>query len=350
MDEIKNAYWVEISERLGESPHTRRTEHWIQLDPPAHAWRCEFLAHGSGWSYDVVTDDAHLHTASTWKDSTLMRTPRPVTEKDLLNQVWSPRIVQAAAAGATDDGSGWRISREEQNGASLLRCEAERIRDNFQTSYVVWLDPQSGRHVKRESREIDLRTNQSLRLERCDNFMFNIDLDPSVFQMPAGRPIVDRSNHELFPGFRDEVPEATRQAVREVIDRSDAGWRTRDPDHFAAAWRFNTDRQAPKKSDWMRLLHNNAGLWSEWSTEIETFGWWKGISIQVGSNTFSLSGGKGPITLMARGKISVVWADDGQEWSGQTEFFLRKLWGRWRIVHWELPLEEIKAAHRNKNQ
>ncbi len=346
MEEIKTARWVVISEHFGKHPHSSRTEEWIRISPPAKAWRHEFISNGTGWSYNVMDERGHLHTASSWENCALSPQANPITKEDLLREVMAPPVTgdPPAVVRNAESKTDWRVRLVNEAGRPLLRYDGERVMGSFRVSHTLWAEPESRRLVKRERTETNLETGEKVAHETYDRYEYNDELPPGTFEMPPGKPVEVSKGDELFPEVWTALPPEERQAIQELVNQSDRGWRTGAFGAFARAWRFTRIRRAPTRAQWQARVREQKGRWREWESEVESVRKQPFVAVQVGASTFTW-GPEEQETLAVRAALRAVWSDDGSVWSGHTRFYLRRFGDQYRIVHWECPLEEIKAAH-----
>src|SRR5690349_10918031 len=73
---VRTARWVAESIR-GMDGFSMRTDWYFRAEPFAVSWKSLI---GRDWAHDVIDKRGHLHTASTWKDVSLIEGEAAVTE------------------------------------------------------------------------------------------------------------------------------------------------------------------------------------------------------------------------------------------------------------------------------
>jgi len=143
-----------------------------------------------------------------------------------------------------------------------------------------------------------------------------------------------------------------QQAIEQAISNSDTAWLTGDCREFAKWWRFEFQPNVPTKQGWFDLINKHAGLWRRWESSITEMQNWRGVAVQVAQTVFVMQSSKDPEkpdynTLWIRAAYTADWADNAEVWEG-SRLLSRSHGTKYKIVHWEFPLEEMKAAHAGK--
>lgn len=149
-----------------------------------------------------------------------------------------------------------------------------------------------------------------------------------------------------MPEVWDTLSPQQRQALQETIARSDAGWKNADFLTFASAWKFDYADLIPRKEEWEARVQQQTGLWSRWDSEVESVRTRSPIMVPIDTHSFRGVTQKRRV-LRVRVKLSVVW-EEGTLWTGRAFFSLLRRGRGVRIVYWECPWEEIKAARAGK--
>jgi hypothetical protein len=94
-----------------------------------------------------------------------------------------------------------------------------------------------------------------------------------------------------------------------------------------------------------KRVKQQAEIWGIWHSEVESANTQNFVPILTDTHscTFTLSKRK---MLRVKVKLQVAWNSGESAWEGKADFYLRREKGRYRIVHWECPWKEIKAARR----
>jgi hypothetical protein len=344
MLDIETATWVETRTMYGEHPHTIRTETWIRIDPPAKAWRNH---HGpDSWSFDILDERGHLHTASSWGNCVIYPSPRQLTSEELRREVCLTRraVANEQDVESGDSDTGWLVEETELADKVVRRYSKEYVQGNFGVSVALYVDPETNRYVRVERSETSLPTGEKVSEEVRDQYCYNIDLPPDTFEMPPGKPVEKADTRDVMPEVWDTLREADRQAIKGCIATLDAGWSEGNFPRFASAWRFDKAAKARNQREWRSLVEDQRGRWKAWSSEVKSVTRQDFVPIAIGVSTFSMVSSRKK-TLAATVDLRVVWAEDGDEWEGEAKVFLQSSGGQLRIVHWECPIEQIKADH-----
>src|SRR5439155_4965803 len=114
-------------------------------------------------------------------------------------------------------------------------------------------------------------------------------------------------------------------------------------------------RKTPSAEEWKRLVQAQRNVWSEWSQEVRSMRSTDVVTRRIGSSTFTW-GPKTRKTLNIGVELKAVRSDTAGSWKGRADLFLqwhgpsrkRSVRQKLRIVHWDLPLQEILASVNRK--
>lgn len=347
MDDIQTAQWVESREMFWPHKITFTTEYWIRLHPLARAWRND---HGDGASTHDVTDErGHFHTASSWDNCVHSTMAAPLTQADLIREVAVPvrtwvRSDMTTADEVSDLAPGWSYDRLAISGSELLRFDDRYVSGNFEITRSLWVDRETGRFVRNQRTEKDLVSGREVALVRSDNYRFNEEPPVGIFEMPAGKPIESRDPQRAFRDEWSSMDPSERDAIVGLINRSNQALINGDWDQASSIWSFEAGDYAPGERQWRTWMETYFRSWSVCKAEITSAFRNSGLSVQIGAHTYSGTNARRDVWFI-RAHLRIVWAEDGDTWEGDTRYFLVPSDQGLRIAHWELPLEEIKAAH-----
>ncbi|HTE18873.1 MAG TPA: hypothetical protein VK689_10915 [Armatimonadota bacterium] len=340
MKSPQTAHWIEKLTAHTPEPHTRTFHYWLRLHPPALAWCSDSGAH------DVIDERGHLHTADTWTHCSLSPHSSPWTDDDYLRHVlpWGPPPPAEGEDRSYPGGEGWEHERMLWDDRPALRCWKQVPEGEYQVEKTVWLELDTGLLLRFEQKEIDPRAGRVVVEILQHGFQYDVEPPEGVFDLPPpGKPLLTRDSAEDEQDVTEEQPPEERSAIEELIARSDAAWRAGDFRAFAGAWHFPRGpmaRSLPDKAEWQRRVAENAGLWDRWESAIVSITRTDYVAMSTGARSSSLMKAAG--TLSVKTDLRVEWPDGA--WEGKAFFYVRKLWGRYRIVHWEFPSEELRAA------
>jgi hypothetical protein len=329
MEKIETAYWVETRTSYGPHEFSFSMETWVRLNPPARAWRSTI---GNEWSHDVVDERGHLHMASTWDNCMLMPTPRPYTTESVLAEALLP-----------PDMSQWKSEPEESDGQTLTRFEKEYPEGTFRVNVTIWANPETRRIVRMERRETDPETERPVVFEVRDRYTYNEEAPEGTFDMPPGKPVVPLDLSGFMADAWPSLPPEEQRGIQEAINRSDAAWMRADFREFSSAWRFDYLPRLPPKADWRKRVEKQRGIWNRWESQVESARADSPVSVRIATSAFAMLGERK--ALMVKTMLRVTWAEDSDTWEGHAEYFLMRSRKGYRIVHWDCPWEEIRAAH-----
>ena len=338
--DLSFAQWTETKTEFGEHSGTRRTTHWVRLDPPAYAWRNE---HRKGWSHHVVDERGHLYTASRWTNCSLSPSPVPITSEGLIPNFLAPVVPEKPALEGSP--GTLRVRSVILEGSEVQHYEWERIQGNFRVQYQIWAEPKSRRLIRREIREWNLLTGEETSHELHDNYIYNREPPPDVFRMPPDRPIEEVSPGSTMPEVWSNLPDSDRSEIQSLIAQSDKGWREGDFAVFSSAWQFGGAAIVPTEQEWKTRIESQRGIWSEWQQVVTRAYLVSGITVQTGQLS-SLMHNDGTATLWVRTRLRVIMSENNRRWEGEGEVCVQGEAGTRRIVHWEVSLMEMLAALR----
>jgi hypothetical protein len=357
MEDIQTAHWTETRTRYGrfdvsgsfdgEQERKSTTRVWLRLNPPAHAWRNEFE---DSWSHDVRDARGHLHTASTWDQCHLYPLSHPETaenlRENLRRQCLPPPVSGAQSQERNTDRTPrryeWQQETTELEGQAVIRWHLDYVENNFQVSLTYWSEPETGRLVRKERRETDLLTGQLAVIDVCDQYTYNEEPPEGTYEMPPGKPVVTPNMGDTMPEVWNSLSAREQQAIQKTITRSDVGWQQGDFGGFASVWEFGRVPSAPTLSEWQARVEQQTGRWNRWESAAISARMMNFVPIRVATYTFLMPRQRSKIFGVTV-KVKVAW-DEGKEWEGDAEYFLRRKGKGYRVVHWDCPWEEIQAA------
>jgi hypothetical protein len=245
----------------------------------------------------------------------------------------------------------WIVSEGVLNGSKIRRYDRRIIRSNFLLIYVTWADPETRRLIRKERKEIDLVSGRQVQFTVYDRYVYNKRPPARTFKMPKGKRIVRREIGGQSSAQWSSMPEKDKRKILAVIDRLDQGWRDSNFRRFASAWKFDYVPKTPSANEWKRLLQENRQVWSEWNQKVRSVRTTDIVARRIGSSTYTW-GPKRRKTLEIEVELNATHASTGKSWRGRAELFIQLhslkrgflSTRRCRVVHWDLPLQEIRAA------
>jgi len=333
----------ELEEEELEEDDELPAHFWLRIDPPALAWRNDYE---NSWSLTVREADRSLHTASTWKTCDLSITQKPLTAAELLRHVLfpPPSVESVEEGGETGVCALWQHETVERDGRPVIRWYRESTQERFHVVDTIWTEPETHRIVARECRETDPITNRPVSVQVYSDYRYNEELPANAFEMPAGKPIVQRDDKGFMPEVWDTLPAQERQALQTLLHRSEIAWQNADFTAFAALWDFHVVSNVPRDTEWKERLLEQAGAGSRWKSQIEAANKQDFIPVTVAVSTYQWVKERHKV-LRIKARLSVFW-EDGTVWEGATDYYVRRTGRGVRIVHWEAPWEEIKSKTR----
>ncbi len=342
---VQTAQWRETSTRWdapGGEEYSRQMQEWIRFYPPAHAWRSD---DDEDWSHDVMDERGHLHTASSWDMCCLLPQANPLTAEDLLRRIlfWPPEHEEGAALSVLRPRDAWQQEQTEVDGRPLIRWYRETTEHNFRVAQSIWTEAATHRITRKERREISFTTGRDVCFVVSDQYVYNAEPPARTFEMPPDKPIVLGDAGDTSLPAWDTFSAKQKQAVRKIINQSDAGWRNADFAAFASVWSFGMTGHLPPESEWQKRVRQQQEQWREWRSEIETADTQTYLPVTVTTDSATLMTVEDEV-LRVEVKLRVAWGEAGGEWEGHSDFFLRRKGRSYEIVHWECPWGEIEAA------
>jgi hypothetical protein len=351
---IEYVQWIETDESKHHAhlpPLCTTTRVWLRINPPARAWRNEVTDSGS-WSLDIIDERGQFHTASSWKVCSLYPAIRPaINSEALMREALAPEVQMSETNRPADPRQRWVVSEGNLKGKKIRRYDRQIIRSNFLLIYVTWADPETRWLIRKEKKEIDLASGRQVQFTVYDRYVYNRRPPARTFKMPKGKRIVKREIPDQSSAEWSSMPEKDKRKILAVIDRLDQGWRDSNFRRFASAWKFDSVPKTPSANEWKRLLQDNRQVWSEWNQKVRSVRTTDVVVRRIGSSTYTW-GPKRRKTLEIEMELHATHATTGKSWRGRAELFiqLRSLkrgllsTRGYRVVHWDLPLQEIRAA------
>ena len=335
-NKIRTVQWTEKDWRRGEPDlPPMRSSHWLRINSPAVAWKYNF---DDCWDHHVQDTRGAFDTASTW-DIIRFDKNRKIDLEYQVAKVLAPVGAKAEC---------WSIEMVNHDRHELLKHSREKIEHNFRVVRTILSDPDAGFLVRREIHEFDARTGVEVRTEVCSEYVYNSPIPDDVFEMPGNLPVEEPNLDELFPDLWPNLGTEDKQAIVQAISNSEGAWLNGDCSKFAHEWRFRFQSKLPTKQEWFDLIKKHDGLWRRWESSITEMQMARYIAVQVASDAFVMRPTKGNNTFRIRTTCKAEWADNGDVWEGKADYYLINDGKRYKIVHWEFPLEEMKAAHAGK--
>ena len=344
MQKVQTASWTEtltIGQDVGSKENDAiPAQFWLRTDPPALAWRNDF---GESWDHTVIDGARRLFTASTWKTCQLDIAEKPITVEELVGHVLFPPPLKENHAIDGRVHVPWQQEATEREGRPVVRWHRETTQEKFHVAETVWTEPHTHRIVAKERRETDPITNRTASVEVRDHYRYNESLPPAVFEMPTGKPIVEREEDEEFMAeVWDRLPVKERTAIQNLLHRSEMAWQSGDFPAFAALWHFHIVPDVPRDTEWKERLEQQAKSGSRSKSEVISANKQDFVPITVGVNTYRW-GPERRRVLRVKALLSISWGE-GASWEGQTDYYVGRRGRGYRIVHWECPWEEIREA------
>jgi len=318
------------------------TRFWCRTDPPALAWRNEYP---QSWALTVREADRTLYTSSNAKNCTLFTNPKVLTVEELLkNVLFPPPTGEEGSAEQKERLAHWQREVVEREGQSVIRWYRETTQEKFHVADTIWTDPATHRIIARECRETDPMTGRPVSVQVCSDYRYNEELPENAFEMPPGKPIVERDLTSHMPEVWETLSAQERHALQALLRRSEIAWQNANFAEFAALWNFNLVSNVPRDTEWKERLLEQAEAGSRWESQIESANKQDFIPVTIAVHAFHWVKQRHKI-LLIRSRLSVSWQEGGV-WEGVTEYCVRRRGRGFRIVHWEAPWEEIKEARR----
>ncbi|HLK58295.1 MAG TPA: hypothetical protein VKU00_17140 [Chthonomonadaceae bacterium] len=340
MQSIETASWVETQTRWEKTfgEHTLSSQHWLRTNPPTEASYIDF---GDSWSHDVTDERGHLHTASTWKICQFFPHQRPYDALSLQRRVLFAPPQRDGSSLRPD--RNWRHDQVEHEGRAVNQWFREYVQDNFRVTETLWTELQTHRILRKECRQTDPRTGRLIAVDVCDRYVYNEKPPSGIFEMPPGKRLV--THKDTMPEVWETLPARDQQAIQATINRSDKAWCSSDSLAFASVWEFDFVRLASRQAEWQQRVEEQKGLWSHWTSVVQTARTQQFVPVTVARHTFKWGPEKRKV-LRVHVKVHVASNRGAKEWTGDAEFYLRRKGRGYRIVHWECPWEEIRDAVR----
>jgi len=338
-NDIQTVQWIETTQMYGAEPtRPTRSRYWLRVDPPALAWRNYF---GDTWDSNVQDARGIFHSGSTW-DTTHLDRKHPISIEYEIAKVQAPVGTRSKS---------WSTERVAQDGRDLLRHSCEEIQHNFRIVHAIVSESDTGDLVRKETRQFDLRSGLEVMAEDCSEFVYNAPIPGDIFEMLPDRPVEESDIDALFPDLWPALGKSDKQIILQTIENSDVAWMHGDFRKFAREWSFEFQPNVPTRRDWSDLLEQHAGQWRTWKSDVIDMTKWQGVTVRSADRVFcshrptdrKLAGRS---TSWIRANFQVEWADNGEVWEGEADFYLMRIGRKYRILHWEFPLEEMKAAHK----
>jgi hypothetical protein len=338
-NDIQTVQWIETTQMHG-AEHTppSRSSYWLRVNPPALAWK-NYI--DDSWDHNVQDARGILHTASTW-DTTDLDSKHPISIEYEIAEVRAPVGTQSES---------WSTESVIQDGRELLRHSCEEIQHNFRIVHTLLSELDTGHLVRNETRQFDLRSGLEVMAEVRSEFVYNAPIPGDIFEMLPNRPVKESDLDALFPNLWPALGESDKQTILQTIENSDAAWMHSDFRKFAREWSFEFQPNVPTRRDWSDLIKKHAGQWRGWKSAVIDMKKWQGVTVQSANRVFILMRPTDPkladrSTLRIRANYQVEWADNGEVWESEADFYLMRIGRKYRILHWEFPLEEMMATHK----
>jgi hypothetical protein len=182
--------------------------------------------------------------------------------------------------------------------------------------------------------------------EVCDQYRYNQEAPAGTFDLPPpNKPLVQRDTRDLWPDVTETLPATEREEIERAIRSSDAGWPAGDFAEFGRCWRFESGpRLVPSEADWRARVEQQRGRWDRWESRILEIHQVNHLSVATASHSFQIV--KRPGILRVKVALRVEWGGGPGAWEGDATFQVIRGPEGYRILHWECPFEEIRAASR----
>jgi hypothetical protein len=333
--------WVsDPSGEQGET-HIGITQHWLRLDPPAHAWLSDQGGHG------LIDERGHFHTSQCWDTCQLQPHATPWSREDLLSEIfpWGAFSSHDCELELGPDGNplGER-TWETVQGQEAARYRIEGAKGDFRVEYTLWLEALTGRLLRKEQVDRDPRTGTPLQHVIHRDYQYDVEPPPEVFNLPPpGKPLVVDEAPQHLQDVRATLPPQERREIERIIAASNHSWGRGDFDRFCRVWHFlelETAGILPDRSAWEAALRARPEH-TTWASAVNSITRADGIS--VWSSTCILRPIAVPDVLWVTSRLQVE-AADGFLWVGDAVYTVQLRPEGYRLVHWHFPSEEIREA------
>jgi hypothetical protein len=337
-NDIQTVQWMETTQMHDEQSGTPwRSSYWLRVNPPALAWR-NYI--GDSWNHNVQDARGIFHMAPSW-DTILLDNKHPLSIESRLRKVRAP---------VGTDSSPWTTESMIQGEWELQRHSCETVSHNFRLVRTILSEPDTGHIVRSETRQFDPHTGLEVMTTVCSEFVYNAPIPGDIFEILADRPVKTLDLDAHFPDLWPALGVRTKRAIQQTIKNSDTAWLHGDFHKFEREWSFEFQPNVPTRQDWADLMKKHTGLWRDWNSSVKEMIKSQGVTVLSAAFVFTSLSPTDPkmadrSTLWICANYQVEWADNGEVWEGEADFYLMLIGWKYRILHWEFPLEEMKRAH-----
>jgi hypothetical protein len=314
------------------------TEVWLRADPPALSRRTPSLA----GSHHLADPNGTQITNDTWSYVMVMDQPYPLTVFSTSRAGLAPEeAANACEIGSDCQPTAWERSDFEEGGLLLARYEWRSIRNNFEVEELIIADAGSRRIVRKVERQYELHGHQLVSETISDQYSYNQPAPEGTFEMPPGKPRQVQDMQEFRAQHMPDVSdEATKAALRSILNECDVAWKGGDWAAFANLWQFSVYPWLPTEDDWRREFDQHAPNWDEWQSTANEMHFSDIIAIPMSANSFQM---RKVADRVIQVQTSLRAArESGDRWEGRCEYYLQALEGGYRLVHANIPLDEIE--------
>jgi hypothetical protein len=327
-----------------EAPSTHVSQHWIRLDPPAHAWRSDCGDH------DVLDERGHLHTADTWPDCHLKPHDEPWSAESLVGNILPWGAFSSFDCELKQGANGAPVCERtwvSLDGREVARYDAEYPSGDFRIEHTTWFEPKTGLLLRQEWIERDPRTGDLAQRFVLRDYEYDVELPEGVFDLPAGKPLVEEDRQAHRVDVKHTLPAAEREAIERLIARSNAAWSAGDFKRFSHAWHFLElpgTPILPGRAEWEEALRARPEG-TTWVSAVSSINRSDLLRVWTGNYSFRPLPVAGVLWVNSRLQVESA---DGILWLGDVEYSVQKREEGFRLVHWNYPSEEIRAAWAEK--